>query len=294
MIALLGSTGYVGSAYVRYFQQLGIPYVCLDDYRISYGDAMSLARKIKGFNATFLINAAGYTGKPNVDACEDQKYQCLFGNTILPGLVQEACKEADIPWGHVSSGCIYRGKSVFGQPFVEVDPPNFTFRSTTHGSWYSGTKALAEEILTNDPNIYIWRLRIPFESSDSPRNYLSKLLTYDRLLDADNSLSQLDEFVRATYECWVRHVPFGIYNVTNPGSITAREIIALWQKKGLKRDRPFRFFTSEAEFALSVRAPRSNCVLSSAKLLSTGIQLTEVRDAIEQAIDRWQTRTGYI
>jgi hypothetical protein len=57
----------------------------------------------------FLINAAGYTGKPNVDACELHKAECLLGNAVLPGIVAQACEEAGVPWGHVSSGCIYTG-----------------------------------------------------------------------------------------------------------------------------------------------------------------------------------------
>ena len=59
----------------------------------------------------FLINAAGYTGKPNVDACELHKTECLFGNAVFPGLVAQACNEAGVPWGHVSSGCIYTGSA---------------------------------------------------------------------------------------------------------------------------------------------------------------------------------------
>ena len=38
----------------------------------------------------FLINAAGYTGKPNVDACELHKADCLMGNAVLPGIIAQA------------------------------------------------------------------------------------------------------------------------------------------------------------------------------------------------------------
>ena len=58
----------------------------------------------------FVINAAGYTGKPNVDACEVAKAECLSGNAVLPGLIREVCEDMNIPWGHVSSGCIFRKK----------------------------------------------------------------------------------------------------------------------------------------------------------------------------------------
>src|SRR6185312_2877349 len=123
----------------------------------------------------FLINAAGYTGKPNVDACELHKSECLMGNAVLPGTIAQACADAGVPWGHVSSGCIYSGRNLDGSAFKENDPPNFTFR-TNHCSFYSGTKALGEEVLAGTPNLFVWRLRIPFNEVDTPRNYLTKLM----------------------------------------------------------------------------------------------------------------------
>ncbi len=60
------------------------------------------------------------------------------------------------------------------------------------------TKALGEEVLAGFPQVYLWRLRIPFNEVENPRNYLSKLMRYARLLEATNSISQLDEFVAAT------------------------------------------------------------------------------------------------
>ena len=59
-----------------------------------------------------VINAAGYTGKPNVDACEAARAETLLGNTLLPQTIAHACAAAGNPWGHVSSGCIYSGAKV--------------------------------------------------------------------------------------------------------------------------------------------------------------------------------------
>jgi hypothetical protein len=98
--------------------------------------------------------------------------------------------------------------------FTEEDAPNFTFRQN-NCSFYSGTKALGEEVLAPYPNVYIWRVRIPFDQFDHPRNYLTKLMRYNRLLDARNSISELREFVDASVRCWERRIPFGVYNMTN-------------------------------------------------------------------------------
>jgi len=287
MIYLLGGSGYVGHAYQALLTKKGLPFRNLRRAELDYSDPAVLAAALRRDKPDFLINAAGYTGKPNVDSCELHKDETLFGNAVLPGRIARACAEAGVPWGHVSSGCIYNGSRADGQGFTEEDEPNFTFRSPPC-SFYSGTKALGEEVLAGQPGIYIWRLRIPFDSVDNPRNYLTKLIRYKRLLDATNSISQLDEFVAATFACWEKRIPTGIYNVTNPGHVTAREITEMMKRRGVGPAQ-FDFFSNEAEFMqLAAKTPRSNCVLDESKLGAQGIRLTEVHEAVDQALRAWK------
>ncbi|HET7536455.1 MAG TPA: sugar nucleotide-binding protein [Candidatus Didemnitutus sp.] len=286
MIYLLGGSGYVGSAYQALLQRKGIPFRNLRRAEVDYSNESVLTELLRREKPDFLINAAGYTGKPNVDACELHKSACLFGNAVLPGIVADACAAAGVPWGHVSSGCIFSGARPDGAGFTELDTPNFTFR-TPPCSFYSGTKALGEEVLAGKPNVYIWRLRIPFDQHDNPRNYLTKLLRYNTLLEATNSISQLEEFVTATFACWEKRIPFGTYNVTNPGHVTTHEVVALIKKAGIS-NKNFKFFKDESEFmSLAAKTPRSNCVMNSSKLGAAGIKMTEVHEAVERDLRRW-------
>ncbi|MCX6932946.1 MAG: sugar nucleotide-binding protein [Verrucomicrobia bacterium] len=236
MIYLLGGSGYVGQAYQLLLTQQGIPFRNLKRSEVNYADPAVLTAALRADQPAFLINAAGYTGKPNVDACELHKAECLDGNAVLPGRIAEACAAAGVPWGHVS----------------------------------------------------FWRLRIPFDHRESPRNYLTKLMRYQRLLEATNSISQLQEFVAATFACWEKRVPFGTYNVTNPGQVTTRQVVDHILKSGvLKKD--YIFFKDESEFMhVAAKTPRSNCTMNSAKLASVGIQMTEVNEALERDLKRWQ------
>lgn len=288
LILLLGATGYIGQAFVKLMTQQGIAFRSLSRQQHHYTRRDILDSLLREIRPDFLINCAGYTGKPNVDACELHRTECLFGNAVLPGRIQAACQSIGIPWGHVSSGCIYTGSHPDGGGFTEQDAPNFCFR-TNNCSFYSGCKALAEEMLSGAESCYIWRLRIPFNEIDSPRNYLSKVRNYARLLEATNSFSQLDEFVAACLDCWTRRVPFGIYNVTNTGSMTTRQITDM-VRQHLDLDRQFDFFESEAEFMrLAAKTPRSNCVLDNSKLLSTGVMMSSVEDAMERALRNWKS-----
>ena len=288
MIYLLGGSGYIGQAYQRLLEQRGIAFRVIRRASVDYTQPSLLLKTLQAGRPDFLINAAGYTGKPTVDACEDHKEECHFANAVLPKIIAEACEAAGVPWAQVSSGCIFSGTRPDGKGFTETDQPNFTFESG-NCSYYSGTKALGEAALAGRPNIYIWRLRIPFDPVDHPRNYLSKLMRYQRLLEATNSLSELREFAAATLTCIERRAPFGTYNVTNPGQVTTREAVELIKQSGVCPKKEFAFFSSEEEFRrVAAKTPRSKCVLDSSKLANAGIPLTEVHEAIARDLRQWQ------
>jgi dTDP-4-dehydrorhamnose reductase len=286
MIVVLGGAGYVGQSVVVAARQRGLAVRSISRAEADYSQAGQLRSLLQQLRPRALINAAGFTGRPNVDACELAKTECLAGNAVLPGVVRGVCEELGIPWGHVSSGCIYTGSKADATGFTELDPPNFSFRQN-NCSFYSGCKALGEEVLEGARQCWIWRLRIPFCHRDSGRNYISKLLRYRRLLDARNSLSQLDEFAAACVDCIERQVPFGTYHLTNPGSVTTREVVDLIRTTGLA-DREFDFFASEDQFLeQAAKTPRSNCVLDTEKATAAGLRMTPIREALEKAMRGW-------
>jgi dTDP-4-dehydrorhamnose reductase len=283
MVTLLGGKGFVGKAMANTFQQNNTSFSSISRERLNYYDPKILRKLLASNRSRFLINCAGFTGKPNVDACESAKYECLQGNAVLPGIIQEVCEDLKIPWGHISSGCIYSGRRDDGNGWTEEDEPNFSFRSPPC-SFYSGTKALGEEVLEGAENCFVWRLRIPFNHEPSPRNYLQKLLNYENLLEAENSVSHLEEFCQKCVECFTKDVQPGIYNMTNPGSITTSQVTEWMIKEGLT-DKKFNFFDSEEEFMTKAAiAPRSNCVLDTTKAEKAGIAMRPVEEAMIDSI----------
>lgn len=96
--------------------------------------------------------------------------------------------------------------------------------------------------------------------------------------------------MRAGLDLWQAGAPFGTYNLTNPGYVTTREVVALLRRH-LAPKRDFSFFTSDAEFyATAAKTPRSNCVLDSQKAIAAGARLPEVGEALEEAVTSWTSR----
>ena len=281
---LIGKNGYVGKKFSLHLKTKN-NLISVGRDAFNYYDRKLLAEFITQNQISFVVNAAGYTGKPNVDACELAKAECLSGNAVLPGIIREVCEDMNIPWGHVSSGCIFSGRRQDGKGWAEEDEPNFSFRSPPC-SFYSGTKALGEEVLEGAKNCYIWRLRIPFNEERSPRNYLEKLLNYDSLLEAENSVSHLEEFVQKCVECFEKEVEPGTYNMTNPGSVTTRQVTEWMREEGVT-DKQFKFFEDEEQFMnKAAKTPRSNCVLDTSKAEKAGIGMRPVEEAMRESMQK--------
>jgi len=313
MILLLGATGYIGQAFASELQRRRKDFVPLSRRAADYTRFDVLLEFLKAKKPAFVINAAGYTGRPNVDACELHKADTLQGNTLFPQTVAQACAAVGIPWGHISSGCIYSGAKVFEngrlrtekdftkvelralveknssaiRGFIETDTPNFSFRDGPC-SFYSGTKALGEEGIAGIGQSYIWRLRIPFDEFDNARNYLSKVQRYAKVYDNVNSISHRADFVNACLDTWELRAPFGTYNVTNPGFVTTKHVVEQIEKF-LKPARKFEFWASDEEFyKVAAKTPRSNCVMDVSKLLATGVKVRPVEEALEDSLKNWK------
>jgi len=313
MILLLGASGYIGEAFARELQRRKKEFLPLSRKQVDYSRFDVLLDFLRTKKPAFVINAAGYTGKPNVDACELDQAGTLVGNTLLPQTIAHACAAAEIPWGHISSGCIFSGAKISANGkirvekdmtrpelhalvetspaqihgFTETDTPNFSFRDQPC-SFYSGTKALGEEAMAGIGRSYIWRLRIPFDEFDNQRNYLSKVQRYAKVYDNVNSISHRADFVRACLDTWELRAPVGIYNVTNPGFVTTRHVVAQIEKI-LKPARAFEFWKNDAEFyQVAAKTPRSNCVMDVSKLLAAGVKIRGVEEALEHSLKNWQ------
>jgi dTDP-4-dehydrorhamnose reductase len=313
MLLLLGASGYVGHAFAHELLRRGCAFIPLTRKAIDYTNFNVLFDCIRKMRPEFLINAAGFTGAPDEGACELVRGKTLAANTLLPQTIARACLMTNTPWGHVSSGNIYSGAKIvengrlriehnlhradvrrllaehpdqiFG--FTERDEPNFSFRCI-RCSFYSGTKALAEEVIREMGQSYIWRPGIAFDGHEMPRNDLWRIQRSVELCDNLNSFSHVEDFVRACLSLWEQQAPFGTYNVANTGAITTQQVVRMIQQI-LKPDRGFEFRNElEQGRPSGARTPHSHSVLDVTKLVAAGVGMRPVEEALEDALRNWQ------
>ena len=264
-VLLFGAAGYLGTYFLKLYPDAITP-------KVDIADANAVVELLDAESPDVVINAAGKTGRPNVDWCEDHQEETYAANVTGPKILNDECKKRGIYFVHIGSGCIYEGDS--STPFTEEDPPNF------FGSFYARSKAYIDQILLDFP-VLILRLRMPFDGVDSERSLISKIKKYDRVLDVENSLTYLPDFLEAA-EKLIEKRATGAYNVVNPGTISPYGIMELY-KEIVDPSHTFERLT-EDQLSEVAKAGRSNCVLSTAKLEGEGIAMRPIEEVGREAL----------
>lgn len=263
---LIFGKGYFGERFSSFFSGSQI-----SEARI-FGK-QDVAAEIEKHNPEFVINCIGKTGRPNIDWCEDHKMETMQGNVTVPLLMLEACQEAGVKMVQLGSGCIYEGDNG-KKGFGEEDEPNF------FGSFYSRTKLLSEKTLKEFDVLQV-RLRMPIDSKPNPRNLIEKLLKYNKIISVPNSISVVGDTLRITKEL-MDLGETGIFNVVNKGAINHKEILNIYSEVSGKKHE-FEAISLDDLKGIT-RAGRSNCVLSTKKLETLGIDVPEVKGAVKKCL----------
>lgn len=316
MILLLGATGYVGQAFSSELRQRRTSFIPLTRKAVDYANFDVLFSYVRKMKPEFVVNAAGYAPNPNIEARESAHWEVLCANALLPQTIARVCLMTNTPWAHVSSANIYAGAKVempdgqmrierdLNRPeirrwfashpekfrgFTELDEPNLTFRRAPC-NFYSGSKALAEEVVQGMGRCYIWRPGTIFDERDDGRNLLAKLRGSRAVYDSIISVSQLNDFVRACLELWQIGAAFGIYNMVNGGAVTIERVVELTRE--IFRPAP------DTELLDSDETPEplpglseiscSSCILDTSKLLATGVKMRSSEEALKSSLRKWR------
>ncbi|MDX1373881.1 MAG: NAD-dependent epimerase/dehydratase family protein, partial [Nitrososphaeraceae archaeon] len=239
--------------------------------------------EIKQIQPSFIINAAGKTGKPNVDWCESHKQETIRANIIGALNLADTAFQNNIHMINLGTGCIYEYDSSHpvysGKGYTEADPPNF------HGSFYSHTKVMLDDLLQTYPNVLNLRLRMPISDDLSPRNFITKISRYEKIINIPNSMTVLHDLLPLIPEMAKRRLT-GTYNFTNPGTISHNEVLDLY-KQYINPSFRYKNFTIEEQNKI-LSARRSNNELDVSKLLQEFHDIPHIQQSMIQVFKRMQ------
>lgn len=238
----------------------------------SFRDAEGL---IKKYRPNIIINCIGNI-KGNVDKCEINKDKTLFANTYIPILLAEVALRNRVKLVHISSGCIYNYNYFKNAPIKETKIADF------FGLYYSRSKVYADralEYLSDRYNILIIRTRIPLDCKPHPKNLLTKLIGYKKIINLPNSVIYLPDFILALKHLLKINAK-GIYNVVNKGGLVYSDLLNIYKR-----------FMPNFEYAVidykDLHLVRTNLILSTEKLERAGFKIRKINDVLDECVKKY-------
>lgn len=290
MKTLIFGNGFVASHLNKDFRRFQYKVHSKEDVK----DAVSF------YKPDAIINCIGYGGVKNIDDCEDGRNKTYIANTILPLIISEVCRDNNIYLAHIGSGCIFYGESpniICSEEVIGRNPfyGDEVYKHICHDngwretdatipqSFYSRTKYASDLILSQLENTSVLRLRMPISPKPNPRNIITKISKYNKLLNAKNSLTFLEDFA-PILDKFVNERITGVYHVTNPTPLSPVDIMNEYKK--YVPSHSFEEINEEQLDEITI-AKRSTCILNTDKLNGLGIKMLDSAELIESTIKRY-------
>jgi dTDP-4-dehydrorhamnose reductase len=245
-------------------------------------DAAAVRAAMVAHNATAAVNAAGKTGRPNVDWCETHQRETWRANVVGPLVIADVCADLGAYLLHIGSGCVFYGPS----------PAPGGWRETDHAnplSYYSKSKYAADLALSSVPHVGVARIRMPLDETPDPRNLITKLSGYRFVIDVENSVTVVDDFLHVARELVARRAS-GVFHVTNPGVMRHRDLLDAYRRH-VDPSHAAEFIPAEELTARGLAsAARSNCVLASDRLAALGVTMRPIADVLDGLVAEYARR----
>lgn len=286
-ILVLGK-GYISSKIKAYWN--------LKDYKLIFCSQKEtkylthLDDLIQEYDPVFVINCYGFTGKPNVDSCELHEMECHRRNVIDTQYIMNECIRMGVDFITISTGCVYNDEN--GRVFTEEDEHNFGYSNPT-ASVYSKSKSWFEESFKGvlgrgnlKTRNYLLRIRMPFDHVMDDKNYINKIIKYDKLVNYQNSITCVGDLVRFIEIIVDGDVESGVYNVVNKNPITSEDVVKIWNDFvttttiGNKKIVDHWYSTDDLLSEELMKCRRSNCVLSTEKIEKYFPKLMDSRESV--------------
>jgi 3,5-epimerase/4-reductase len=160
--------------------------------------------------------------------------------------------------------------------FNEESIPNF------FGSSYSIVKGFTDQLMHNLSALNL-RIRMPIHSCSNSRNFIDKILKYEKICSISNSMTVLDDFFPVFLDL-ILTKKTGTYNCTNPGTISHNQILELYREI-IDPSFIWKNFTIEEQSYL-LKSDRSNNALSTEKLNS--YKVSNIYDSVRTIITNYK------
>lgn len=216
------------------------------------------------------ISTIDYLEKPG--KLKENVRDNLFG----PFMLALECQKRNIHMTYMGTGCIFTYTET-DKIFTEISLPNF------FGSSYSTVKGFTDQMMSKMNNVLNVRIRMPISSDRSPRNFLMKMIKYNRICSIPNSMTILDELLPVMCSM-MRENKTGTINLVNPGLIDHETILEMY-KKYINPEHKYELMSYEDQRKI-LASERSNNELDTTEL-EKFCKVSNIKDGVEKIFQNW-------
>jgi dTDP-glucose 4,6-dehydratase len=291
-ILIYGSNGWIGNIFKNILIKNNIQFYC---GRSRVDCKKQLIEEINIVQPTHIISFIGRThGRignkkiTTIDYLEEpgKLVENVRDNLFSPLLLSHLCKEKNIHYTYIGTGCIFKFDE--NHPF-EKEENGFTEDSFPNffGSSYSIVKGYTDQIMgLYSDNTLNLRIRMPITSDISERNFITKIVNYEKICSIYNSMSVLSELLPFVLKMMEQNLT-GTYNMTNPGLISHNEILEMY-KEIVDPSFTWKNFSQEEQSKI-LTSERSNNFLDTNKLKSLFPEVRNIKDAVRDCLVEYKT-----
>jgi len=287
-ILVYGANGWIGGQFVDILEKEGVDYVVAKK-RLGDDPDEDIEEEILLVSPTHIASFIGRThgpGSNTVDYLEggpDKLCINMRDNAYGPLLLAEICRKFSIHFTYIGSGCLFKYDDehpIGSNPFTEEDRPNY------FGSSYSVAKGYTDRLMHHYTNVLNVRMRLPVSSDTSHRNLITKITSYKKILNIPNSVTVLPDLLPVLLNLMKkRHT--GTINLVNHGTVEHTQILEAY-KQAVDPSIEYEVIdeNDHSEFAMKLRATRSNCYLSTDRLAQLAPEVTTGKVAVTRIIEQ--------
>jgi 3,5-epimerase/4-reductase len=274
---VFGSNGWIGSMCVELLESQGEEVV----HGTSRADNDKLVREeLINVNPDRVLCLVGRThgeGISTIDYLENptKLVENIKDNLYAPIQLALQCNKMGIHMTYLGTGCIFTYQETSpGNGYTEDDIPDF------FGSNYSIVKGFTDRLFHHIPVLNI-RIRMPIIGEAHGRNFITKIVGYEKVVNIPNSMTVLPELLPLMIDM-AKNKVVDTVNLTNPGPITHNEVLALY-KKHVDPEYTWKNFTEEEQDTI-LKSKRSNNTLNTDKLVQMYPNVKNIHDSIEHEL----------
>ena len=268
-ILFYGHKGWIGQLVIQYWRKLyQEDELFFSNVKILPSNYNELESEFKNVNPDRIFSSVGRTfgnGINNIDYLEDKLQENINDNLYAPIVLAQLSKKLSVHMSYIGTGCIFsRDTRVDKYEYTEEDVPDF------FGSAYSTVKGYTDQLIKHFDNVLNFRIRMPIVDEDNSRNFITKIMSYEKINSMPNSMTYLPDLIPVMIQM-ARMEKTGTYHMTNKGCIDHKEILDTLNHTNY-------LLIEQSE--LPTKSKRSNNILSTTKLESE-IDLRHISDCIK-------------